>query len=327
MTHSLVLQNHLIKVFDTESEGVVRREAVNTIREIYSNHKINSQCLDSVFSVLAFSAVNDLYWEVKINALLFWKVVMCRQFQHQGMIDGTFPAVTFSKEHKKIITLTDKEILLRLRKVLNELSLRGGLGVLLACLQDDCDLEVVKQAVEIIRKLMSYLNQYKFMEHCRNEVDPATGERNSSSIVPVMDTNYSEHTKTTSPVKSTQRNDADYSSGNVPRLINPDEIIESIVKMDDMNLLSVTYKNNMKMAECSLRNSFTSESRKLHDELFKKCAAVSTEHFLEKIANIDFDELIASRERWLQKTESFSSLLDDVLFSYYAAEVNDADCY
>ena len=57
---------------------------------------------------MAHCAVNDFYWEVKVNSLDFWRNVICRQFCHQGMIDGTFPAVTFSKEHKKIITLTDK---------------------------------------------------------------------------------------------------------------------------------------------------------------------------------------------------------------------------
>uniref|UniRef100_A0A8D8E4B2 BRCA1-associated ATM activator 1 n=1 Tax=Culex pipiens TaxID=7175 RepID=A0A8D8E4B2_CULPI len=338
--HSLVklnLMNHLITVFDNESEGVVRREAVNTIREIYSNHKIQAQCLDAVFSVLAFSAANDLYWEVKLNALVFWKVVMCRQFQHQGMIDGTFPAVTFSKEHKKIITLTNKEILLRLRKVLNELSLRGCLGVLLACLGDDCDLEVVRQTVEIIRRLMCYLNKYNYMEECVNRrVEPASDDR--SAFVAVIDTNYSEHKRPSDhQLKSAQRNDADYSSGNVPCLINSDEIIDSIVNLDDVNLLSITYKHNMSVSSSGPEPTATTmtpagggchcEASKHHDDLFRKYAEVSPEDFLKQVAATDFDELIAGRESWLRKTESFGSLLDDVLFSYYAAEVNEADCY
>lgn len=324
-------------MFDNESEGVVRREAVNTIREIYSNHKIQAQCLDAVFSVLAFSAANDLYWEVKLNALVFWKVVMCRQFQHQGMIDGTFPAVTFSKEHKKIITLTNKEILLRLRKVLNELSLRGCLGVLLACLGDDCDLEVVRQTVEIIRRLMCYLNKYNYMEECVNRrVAPASDDR--SAFVAVIDTNYSEHKRPSDhQLKSAQRNDADYSSGNVPCLINSDEIIDSIVNLDDVNLLSITYKHNMSVSSSGSEPATTTpatggggchcESSKHHDDLFRKYAEVTPEDFLKQVAATDFDELIAGRESWLRKTESFGSLLDDVLFSYYAAEVNEADCY
>ncbi|XP_055524076.1 uncharacterized protein LOC129717867 isoform X2 [Wyeomyia smithii] len=325
----LNLMNHLITLFDTESEGIVRREAVNTVREIYSNHKIHSQCLDSVFSVLAFSAVNDLYWEVQKNALQFWQVVMCRQFQHQGMIDGMFPAVTFSKEHKKIINLTDKEILLRLRKVLNELALRGCLGVFLGCLEDHCDMEVVKEAVKIIQRLMSYLNKYNYIEECRNQVDPATGERGP---MPVFDTNYSEYpNKKPVPLPATQRNDADYSSGNVPCLINSDEIIDSIVNLDDVNLLSINYQKRLKVAptvsSSSAGNSCNCESSKVHEDLFKKYAEVTADDFIARVLQIDFDALIASREQWMHQTESFSSLLDDVLFSYYAADVNDADCY
>ncbi|XP_053698205.1 uncharacterized protein LOC128745209 [Sabethes cyaneus] len=326
--HSLVklnLMNHLITLFDTESEGIVRREAVNTVREIYANHKIHNQCLDSVFSVLAFSAVNDLYWEVQKNALQFWQVVMCRQFQHQGMIDGTFPAVTFSKEHKKIITLNNKEILLRLRKVLNELSLRGCLGVLLGCLADDCDITVVKEAVKVIQRLMSYLNKYNYIEEYRKQVDPATGERAA-----VIDTNYSAHVSIGSVPKNSQRNNADYSSGNVPCLINSDEIIDSIVNLDDVNLLSINYKNSLSVApgeRSSLGNSCNCESSKVHDNLFKKYAEVTADDFIDRVLQIDFGALIASREQWMQQTESFSSLLDDVLFSYYAADVNDADCY
>ncbi|XP_058812065.1 uncharacterized protein LOC131676779 [Topomyia yanbarensis] len=324
----LNLMNHLIITFDTESEGIVRREAVNTVREIYSNHKILPHCLDSVFSVLAFSTVNDLYWEVQINALQFWRVVMCRQFQHQGMIDGTFPSVTFSKEHKKIITLTNKEILLRLRKVLNELSLRGCLGVLLACLQEDCDLEVVKNAVEIIQRLMGYLNKYNFLDEYRKVVDPATGENSIRPLVSVLDTNYSVHVKTNALLNNTQRNDADYSSGNVPCLINSEEIIDSIVNLDDVNLLSISYKNNLKVAgETSQANSCSCESSKVHYDLFKKYAQVTADDFLDRVQQIDFHALISSRQQWMQATESFSSLLDDVLFSYYAINVNDADCY
>lgn len=103
----------------TESEGVVRREGVVLLTTLYEKGKLvpPRDSLDQVFSVMTYCAVNDLYWEVKTNALRFWMVVVCEQLQHQGVIDNTFPAVTFSKEHKKIVQLTQKEILLRLTKV------------------------------------------------------------------------------------------------------------------------------------------------------------------------------------------------------------------
>lgn len=107
------------EVLVEESEGVVRREGVALLTAIYEKKKLvpPRDSLDRVFSVMTYCAVNDLYWEVKTNALKFWMEVMCRQFQHQGVIDNTFPSVTFSKEHKKIVQLTQKEILLRLTKV------------------------------------------------------------------------------------------------------------------------------------------------------------------------------------------------------------------
>ncbi|XP_053669878.1 uncharacterized protein LOC128720244 [Anopheles nili] len=395
----LSLMNHLIEVIDSESEGVVRREAVNTVREIYANHKIQPQCLDSVFTVLAYAAANDLYWEVKINALQFWRLVMCRQFQHQGMIDGTFPAVTFSKEHKKIVTLTDREIQTRLMKVLNELSLRGCLGVLLACLGDDCDLGVVKETIAIINKLMSHLNKYNFLDYYQvlsgsvlshksttnfkgdSLASPLSNtEMQGVSTIPihspqpstlagrisVIDTNYSEvkppdrtamevnqnlaqplseldptvasatqqHGSSAGVVPRHQRrNDADYNSGNVAcSTANADEIIDSIVNLNDMNLLSVTYNPHMTTVATAygrqqMGGDCGCDETVRHAELFRQFAAVSAEEFLDRVRILDLPAIVASRQRWLENTESFGSLLDDVLFSYYAADVNDADCY
>ncbi|ETN64223.1 hypothetical protein AND_004039 [Anopheles darlingi] len=356
----LSLMNHLIDVIDNESEGVVRREAINTVREIYANHKIQAQCLDSVFSVLAHAAVNDLYWEVKVNALHFWQLVMCRQFQHQGMIDGVFPAVTFSKEHKKIVTLTEREIQTRLLKVLNELSLRGCLGVLLACLGDDCDLGVVKEATKVIEKLMSYLNRYGFLDYYQNlpgstqaVAGTATLTKNTNELSSVMATRPSVNDAKETPVTivsstsestatvanlqqeaitSRRRNDADYNSGNVAcnSTMEADEIIDSIVNLDDMNLLSSTYNPRVTMATaCTLQggDDCGCDPSVQHAELFRQYAAVSVEQFLQRVRSLDLTAIVSSRERWLQHTDSFGSLLDDVLFSYYAAEVNDADCY
>uniref|UniRef100_A0A182K0F5 Uncharacterized protein n=1 Tax=Anopheles christyi TaxID=43041 RepID=A0A182K0F5_9DIPT len=392
----LSLMNHLIDVIDNESEGVVRREAVNTVKEIYANHKIQPQCLDSVFSVLAYAAANDLYWEVKINALQFWRLVMCRQFQHQGMIDGTFPAVTFSKEHKKIVTLTDREIQTRLMKVLNELSLRGCLGVLLACLGDDCDLGVVKETIAIIDKLMSHLNKYNFLDYYQvlllsgssfansttmkgdglaaSSASSTTQGASSTSSNPqltsssvgrlsVIDTNYSEvkpperssmetgalqnlapfdpatsaaNTSTvgsgTIPARQQRRNDADYNSGNVAcSTANADEIIDSIVNLNDMNLLSVTYNPHMTSVATAYGRQTGDDcgcdETLRHSDLFRQYASVSAEEFLRRVKTLDLCSIVASRQQWLDNTESFGSLLDDVLFSYYAADVNEADCY
>jgi hypothetical protein len=72
--------------------------------------------------VMAYAAVSDLHWEVKVNALEFWEKVIEQHLSDQGMIDGVFPSVTFSKENRKIVSLTENEIKLRLNKVLGELA-------------------------------------------------------------------------------------------------------------------------------------------------------------------------------------------------------------
>lgn len=312
-----------------ESEGVVRREAVACIAAVYRHQQIPPQCLDMIFSVIAHCAVNDFYWEVKVNALGFWSTVMCRQFSHQGMIDGTFPAVTFSKEHKKIITLTDKEIQLRLRKVLNELSLRGCLGVLMTCMQDN-DLEVAKKTVAVVEKLLRYLNKYNFIEQY-NKTKKATAENGK---VPVLDSNYSEFYGNNSSGENgpVVRNNADFSKTTEVTLTQdnggcgangdcfPDDtIIESIVQEQDVVLLSNNYRANCNPTCDDVKMG------QIDENLFKKYATISPDEFLHFINNTDLVKLIENKSEWLQHTENFSTLLDDVLRSF--GHNVDLDCY
>lgn len=66
---------------------------------------------------MSHAAVTDLHWEVKVNALDFWHNVLERHLMDQGVIDGSFPKITFSKENRKIVTLNEIEIKRRLVKV------------------------------------------------------------------------------------------------------------------------------------------------------------------------------------------------------------------
>lgn len=316
----------------TESEGIVRREAVACITTIYSDQQIPKQCLDIIFSVLAHCAVNDFYWEVKVNALAFWRKVMCRQFQHQGMIDGTFPAVTFSKEHKKIITLTEKEINLRLKKVLNELSLRGCLGVLLACLKDDGDLEVVRSTVAIVEKTMGYLNKYNYMdEHMRSQAIAKDDKKVSTVKLPVIDSNYSEFIETGTK-NSSVRNNADFSATmnvsvsaeNGELCKTSDQVIEGIINSNDLGLLSDTYKKNLNLEDCTE----PVELGKIDENLFKKYAVTSGEDFLNFVKQTDLKKLIDEKSDWMSHTEGFLTLLDDIILSFTCSDdANDMDCY
>lgn len=66
-----------------------------------------------------------------------------REFHNQGMIDGSFPQVTFSRESHKIVNLDDAEIKARLILVLNSLSEKGCFDVFLSCLNENSELKVM----------------------------------------------------------------------------------------------------------------------------------------------------------------------------------------
>lgn len=236
------------------------------------------------------------------------------------MIDGSFPAVTFSKEHRKIITLTEKEIQLRLHKVLNELSLRGCLGILVSCLQDS-DLEVIKKVTSIIERMMLCLSKYNFVEEYKRSKHSIP---NLSKSKPVVDSNYADF-RTLDIVKEPDvRNSADSTKTTEITVCDEngekctiDKIIESIVKSDDITLLSSTYTANCNLEPCN--------TGKIDENLYKKYAAVSTDEFLNFMSTIDLKELLNEKSEWLQHTETFSTLLEDVLRSF--GQNVDLDCY
>ncbi|XP_034249163.1 uncharacterized protein LOC117650022 isoform X2 [Thrips palmi] len=158
------LVNKMIGLLNGESEGVLRREASLLLCEVFKHRKVQSDLLHKMCITMANVVLSDLHWEVKVNALNFWQLIIDHRMNDQGMIDGVFPQVTFSKEHRKIINLTPAAIQERLRKVLVELSQNGCLHVLLETIQKDEDLEVVKKASQIITSLSGVLERHGLLE-------------------------------------------------------------------------------------------------------------------------------------------------------------------
>lgn len=87
------------------------------------------EVIDSMLQTMSVAAVFDLHWEVKTNALTFWDHFVKSHLSDQGMLDDSFPNVTFSKEHRKIVSLNEAEIKRRLNKALDELARQRCLGV------------------------------------------------------------------------------------------------------------------------------------------------------------------------------------------------------
>lgn len=155
-------------ILNNESETSVRLEAAASMQLLYKHQHLLEENKQQIYEMMAFSTTLDLHWEVRKKGLQFWNEVIGEHLRNQGMIDGSFPSVTFSRENRKIVTLTEIEIKRRLNKVLLQLSEVGCLGVLLSALQDDSDLEVVKEAVGITKQLVTLLHRYNaiMVENC-----------------------------------------------------------------------------------------------------------------------------------------------------------------
>lgn len=314
----------------TELEGVVRKEAVSLITCIYEKEKVQPNQLESVYEALSISAIHDLFWEVKVMAIEFWHCVIKRQLQYQGVIDGGFPSVTFSKENKKIVTLTQKEITLRLTKVLAKLSIFGCLGVLLASLDDRDDVLVVKKGVEVIRALTAFLDKYNYWEEKRENTfvksqtsteQPSTSSANASTSKTLNNIDIEDMDRDGRPKEKRAKSDANSTDVEMP---NSDDIIQSIVSAQDINLLTKAYENQCNVDADAASSTHESVNNEKHFQRFRE---VTSEAFLLKIKSTNLNDLLNMRTEWLTQTESFSSLLNDMSYALQAHEMLDADCY
>lgn len=315
---------------NTELEGVVRKEAVSLITCLYEREKVPPNQLESVYEALSISAIHDLFWEVKVMAIEFWHCVIKRQLQYQGVIDGGFPSVTFSKENKKIVTLTQKEITLRLTKVLAKLSIFGCLGVLLASLEDRDDVLVVKKGVEVIRSLTEFLDKYNYWEEKRDHYQFAKSQNSIAPLACAADaaaantsTDRTNDADDTDSRPKEKRAKSDTNCADV-EMLNSDDIIQSIVSAQDINLLTKAYENQLNVNTDGTTNIHDAVDNEKH---FRCFCEVTSEAFLSKIKSTNLDDLLNTRTEWLAQTESFSSLLNDMSYALQAHGKVDADCY
>ncbi|XP_043258227.1 uncharacterized protein LOC122400707 isoform X1 [Colletes gigas] len=297
----LNLPDVAINLLNNESEAIVRKEAVILIKELYVHCKWQRNVIDSMSRAMSMAAVFDLHWEVKTNALEYWTQFIKSHLSDQGVLDGHFPKVTFSKEHRKIMSLNENEIKRRLNKALDELAKQNCLGVLLVTLEDDSDFEVCRTSAAILNKLKSFLLKYKL-----NEPLPELPLPKDSATI---DTSY---------IKYEQPNNV-ASSNSEEVFSNSSNVIEEIVDDNDANLLASIYKNSMKMVE---------EIQSTEEKTFEFISCVTRQSFLQTIFNLNIDAIIEEKTRWLTTyTTSFESILDDILIMHKQGDVNSMDCY
>lgn len=295
----------------------MRREALRTLAAIYEHRQIADCYMDTICSLLAHCVLSDLHWEVKLEALHFWELELNKQFTNQGMIDGTFPTVTFSKEHKKIVTLTEKEIHLRILKVFNSLSKRGFLDIILKCLHDECDLEVIKAAVCMIHCLLQQLEKYNFESLVESmEKLPVPNNNNTTKQATSASTMEVEENAVAGEVLNAS------SSLSVAEHSKSDEVIESILSSQDVNLLAAAYSEKMQ-----LNGNNVAETRCIDAQLYKNYTSVGVKEFIDTIKSMDLKQLVKNQD-WLLVSESFLSLLDDIICMMNQQDESlFADCY
>lgn len=296
----LDIGKEILNAISTEQEGIVRKEIVSLLTAMYENGRFPAEN-PLLFSVMCDCAVNDLHWEVKVQAMKFWTSEIRRHFTNQGMIDGTFPQVTFSKEKKKIVTLTDTEIVLRIDKILSDLSSCGCLAVLVHCLNDQCDIEVVKVTVALTKKLFNCFHKYDYINKmsAKNKVSLNSGS-NTNEQMSVDDSMIIDKSPTID-------------------LKTMESVIDSITSTDDINLLAFNYQNQ-------LNGESSSEARNVDVNYYKEFAKISPLEFINKVKVIDIDNLVSTKDDWMKETESFNSLLDDIVYAVEGFKAS-VDCY
>jgi hypothetical protein len=152
----------MTKILCQESEGLVRREAASVVSAMLRFKRFTPDECERMNQVMASAVVTDLHWEVKIQAIEYWQHSINQKMSEEGMIDGTFPTVTFSGPKRKIVTLDTKEIQSRLQRILAELSRTRCLAVLLSAVHDP-DLQVARKAAELLSTLQKLLAEYSLL--------------------------------------------------------------------------------------------------------------------------------------------------------------------
>lgn len=170
------------------NQAILRSQAADFITAVYEHAQLTEETkLNQVFVTMGLAVTNDLDWRVKTSVLKFWAKVIETYLSNQGMVDGSFPEVEFSKERRKIIILTNEEIQKRLLIVLDKLSLIGCLDVLSAIVEKDYDNKVRMVAIRILKNLKSLIKQYDVKNTQKNilvntQVSPDYDEMITSNV-------------------------------------------------------------------------------------------------------------------------------------------------
>ncbi|KAF7267539.1 hypothetical protein GWI33_019245 [Rhynchophorus ferrugineus] len=350
--------NDIFNIIYNETEGIVRQEAVILMTKISKLHDFPDVILPRLYDVMTHATIADLHWEVKLNALSFWSRTVENLLINQGMIDRTFPTVTFSKEQKKIVTLDDNEIRKRLVKVLNQLSEIGCLSVFKNVIGEEYDLEVLNRAVDLTKKFFSLLKRYKISS---DNIDLVNA--NYCSSVPTTPSSHSSSTPSpqelgviTPPNSVAAQNNP--RNEDVPfNMIEPNEVplpahspelsnnpthspsmeCEIVEGFDPKSSNGFNAAEVDKMLDDILKTNDMGLLQKMYnpsDQMKHNTVKMKTKTYIPPSEYILFVYEHVEKQKSEQKPESlnrldeFDSLLDDILKEYNeSSNINNMDCY
>lgn len=216
---------------------------------------------------------------------------------------------------------------MNLLQVLNQLSGIGCLAVFIAALQDDCDVEVSKTAVNLIKNFVEMLKQYKITAEDLLSIDTSSpkGVGSPRAYGSPQNSYFSSQNSYISPRNSPKRYDtppsvdSQYNSATPcsqmsdhSSLINQDSIIDEILDAQDMKLLESVFNST----DAPLKNSVG----------IKKRTVLNPSNFLEVVSS-NFEGLSIQKAHWIQEIDNFNSLMDDILSEYEPGDLNSMDCY
>lgn len=166
-----MFQEQLIHVVRVDQEFLIRSEMVALLTALYDQSIHDNVYFMNVYDCMQHMFVIEKKQQVKIAVMNFWMKVVDVILKKQGMMDGTFPEVTFSKELKRIITFNKQKIKSCLSKALIELSDTGCLATYVYVLKHETDDEVYKVAETHLNRLINLLIKYRMGSQDLDEVD------------------------------------------------------------------------------------------------------------------------------------------------------------
>lgn len=280
-----LFQEELINVLKNNSEGIVRKEALNVLTELYVNRKVTHNLSEMLYKVMSKAAVDDLHWEVQLAALQFWKHTIKLQFSNRGMIDGKFPSVTFSKEKKKIIMLNESEIEKILISIMYNLSIIGCLTVLHKCLNEEWNIKVVELAYSVTNDLVQILNCHRIALVQGETTSAGHDDSHYESFISVQDTEMD----SCPPLNNTH---------------NRSEVIETIVNTNDADLMIELYNKSEEVKENVME---------CDNLVTKPIECLDPYKFIESFKATDYQAIIDGKKKWHSGPSDLDTLLDDIL--------------